>query len=327
MLKGRIPDDVLNQLPKQFSPDNVKTVQQMGMTPQQTAQTPLDKQEATAWMAKTGGSLVDYQKYKAQQIPLFNFNLQGGAGGGLSSPALDQAANRYLTTGELPAMGMGSAGAAARKAIMNRAATLDPNGIISANEAVQKANSASLGKIQTQFDTVNAFENTAIKNLDRLVVNGQQIPDLGARFANVPVRMISEQMLGTPAMAKFKADLLTAQTESAKVLNSANATGVLSDSSRKEAQDILSGNLPFPAMVAAVNELKNDMGNRHQSYQDQISDIQGRLRNPNAPPAATSTATPRTSAAPTHNVGDSVSIKGNALKISKVYPDGSFDAK
>ena len=80
-------------------------------------------------------------------------------------------------------------------------------------------------------------------------------------------------------------------------------------------------------MVAAVNELKNDMGNRHQSYQDQISDIQGRLRNPNAPPAATSTATPRTSAAPTHNVGDSVSIKGNALKISKVYPDGSFDAK
>lgn len=291
--------------------------QEAQMTPEQRARLKLLGEptalEMSDWLTKNPGKgPADYMKYKATLVPQFNFNLQGGPGGGLSDPALDQAANRYLTTGQLPAMGMGAAGAQARKAIMNRAGQLDPNGVISANEAVQKANTISLSNIQKQFDSVNAFENTAIKNLDRLVVNGQQIPDLGARFANVPVRMIDEKMIGTPAMARFKADLLTAQNESAKVLNSANATGVLSDSARREAQEILSGNLPFPAMVAAVNELKNDMGNRHQAYQDQIADIQGRLRQQpgTQTPAAPSPAT----AAPTG--GHIIQLNGKRYQYS-----------
>jgi hypothetical protein len=254
----------------------------------------VDRAEMQDYLQKhPGKGPADFAAYKAGLAPNITASIAArtGAGGssgavaqqfGMTPEALDQAAEKYSTTGQLPPAGRSGAGLAMARAIMNRAGELHPGQTLAANSAEYKANAGSLDKLQSQFDTVNAFENTAIKNLDRLVQNGAKIPDLGTRFANVPVRQITEKMIGTPAMAKFKADLLTAQTESAKVLNSANAGGVLSDSARKEAEDILSGNLPYPAMVAAVNELKNDMGNRHQSYQEQIQDIKGRLGKTNS---------------------------------------------
>lgn len=252
----------------------------------------VEQQAMNAWLAKNPGKdAADYLKWNKGITPAINFNLQNqgtttAAGGdvtatakrfGYNPTAFDQAAEKYWSTGQLPPAGRGGPALAANKAIMNRAADLHPSGSLAENSAEFKANQASLSKLQTQFDSVNAFEQTATKNIDRLMQTAKDIPDLGTRFLNVPARMISSDMIGTVAMAKFKADLLTAQNEAAKVLNSANASGVLSDSARHELQEMASGNLPLPAMAAAFNELKNDMGNRHDAYQQQISDIKGRM--------------------------------------------------
>lgn len=250
---------------------------------------PLDAQEAADWMAKNKGkSLADFMKYKATLVPAFNFNLQQNTGAGqpaaqvaqkfgLTPEAFDQQAEKYWTTGQLPPTGRGGTALALNKALMNRAAELHPNGSLAANSAEFHANQKSLEKFQSQFDAVNAFESTAEKNINRLLETAKNIPDLGSRFANVPVRAISEKMLGTENMARFKADLLTAQNEAAKVLNSANMTGVLSDSARKELQDLADGNLSYKALSGAFDEIKGDMGRRKQSYQEQISDIKRRL--------------------------------------------------
>lgn len=286
-------------IPEQYSPDAANSVRQLGITPQQAAQTPVEKRELDDFMATPPKGYkdtpVDFMRYKASITPMLNFNLAnqtGGAAGpggapatpatiakgfGMSQEAFDQAAEKYSSTGQLPAVGRGANGIALQRALMNRAGDLHPGQSLAANSSEYKANTSSLGKLQGQFDNVSAFENTAIKNLDQVVDAGKSIPDLGARFANVPVRMISAQMIGTPEMARFRTALLTAQTEAAKVLSSANASGVLSDSARHETQEILDGNLSFPAMMASINQLKTDMGNRHQSYGDQISDIQKRL--------------------------------------------------
>jgi hypothetical protein len=61
---------------------------------------------------------------------------------------------------------------------------------------------------------------------------------------------------------------------------------VLSDKARKEAEDVLDGNLPFPAMMSSIDQLKTDFANRHQSYADQITAIQGRLKGGQANNAA-----------------------------------------
>ena len=131
--------------------------------------------------------------------------------------------------------------------------------------------------MQKQFDTVNAFETTATKNIDMALQKFADLPDLGTRFANAPVRR-GLDMIGTPEAAEAKAALATAQTESAKVLNSAQASGVLSDTARKELEDITSGNLPLKAMQGQWGVIKQDMQNRHDSYQQQIGDIQGRIK-------------------------------------------------
>jgi hypothetical protein len=90
-------------------------------------------------------------------------------------------------------------------------------------------------------------------------------------------------------MAQFRTALLTAQTEAARVLNSASANGVLSDQARKEAMDVLNGNLPYKSMVASINQLKTDFGNRHVSYAQQIADIKGRIGGGAAAPATAET--------------------------------------
>jgi hypothetical protein len=138
---------------------------------------------------------------------------------------------------------------------------------------------------------VQAFEGTASRNIDLLQQTAAKIPDLGTRFANVPVRLLNSKMLGTENMAAFNTALNTAQTEAAKVLNSSNASGVLSDSARHELQQIIDGNMPYKSMVASLNTLKQDMANRTTSYQAQIGDIQHRISGAGS--------TPSTNAAPT----------------------------
>jgi hypothetical protein len=206
---------------------------------------------------------------------------------GMTPDAFDQQAEKYFTTGQLPQVGRGGNGLALQRALMNRSAELHPNASLAGNEAAFKANSASLSKLQTQTDAVEAFESTAGKNIDRLLLTAKNIPDLGARYANIPLRMISGNMIGTENMARFKADLATAQNEAAKVLNSANMTGVLSDSARHELQELGDGSLSYSALSGAFDEIKRDMGNRKQSYNDQIADIQKRMGGVSGPASQT----------------------------------------
>lgn len=269
----------LEEMQAKYGTPGTMEAKYLAIQQKQNQKQPLTPEEASFSKA--------YEKNKTL-VPQYNFTLQnqGTTGAvadvakrfGMTPVAFDQAAEKFWTSGQLPPAGRGGPALAMNKALMNRAGELHPEGgSLAANSAEFKANSASLKDLQTKFDSVDAFENTAIRNIDRVIQTGKDIPDLGARFANVPIRMLNEKLLGTPAMAKFRADLLTAQNESAKVLNSANANGVLSDSARGEVHEMVNGNMTYPAMVAAFNELKNDMGNRHQSYAEQIKTIQGRL--------------------------------------------------
>jgi hypothetical protein len=203
-------------------------------------------------------------------------NQLGGQG---NSDALDFAADNYRRTGQLPAGFSRSPQTTA--AVITRAAELDKQAGgqgIATNKAEYQSDLGSLKNLQKNADFVGAFESTAAKNIDMALNKAAAIPDLGARFMNTPIRMINDKMLGTREMAEFKAALATAQTESAKVLNSANASGVLSDSARREVEDITSGNLSLNAMKGQWNVIKQDMKNRSESYHQQITDIQGRIK-------------------------------------------------
>jgi hypothetical protein len=212
----------------------------------------------------------------------------GGQQGQQGNPGLDFAANNYRLTGQMPAGLTRSPGSTV--AVIQRAAQLDQQDGgqgIAANKSVITSYRGALDSLQKNYSQVQAFEDTANKNIDLLQQTAQKIPDLGTRFANVPVRMISGQMIGTANMAAFKTALQVAQTESARVLSTANASGVaLTDSMRKDLQDMVNGNMTLPAMTASLNTLKQDMSNRTQAYQANISDLQGKIKNAGTPTAA-----------------------------------------
>jgi hypothetical protein len=250
---------------------------------------PLENQEASAYMAThPGKNLMDFAKAKASLSPMAvvmgNQLGQGGQGS-----ALDQAAERYSTDGSLPAGFSRSPGTTA--AIIQRSAQLHPEQNIAANKATFSADSAALKKVQGTFDQVSAFENTAVRNLDLYVQKAEAIPDIGVKFANVPLRMITGGMIGEKNYAAMQAARQTAATEAAKVLSSATGSGVLSDSQKKDAMDVLNGNLPLAATRAVVNTFKQDFANRSAGYQQDIDAIKHRI-NPQAGAPSTPQASP-----------------------------------
>jgi hypothetical protein len=226
---------------------------------------------------KLGMKLLDNEMKKAAAGRSVMTNQLAGPA---NDDALNFAADNYRKTGQLPAGFNRSPQTSA--AIIARAAEQDKQGGgegIAANKANLDAYRKSLDKLQTNYQQTQAFENTALANMNRLQQTLKDIPDLGVRFANVPARQITAKMIGTDGMARFKTDLQTVQTEAAKVLNSSTGTGNLTDSARHELQDIIDGNAPISAILASMGELRVDMNNRTQSYQAQIGDVQNRIKN------------------------------------------------
>ena len=219
----------------------------------------------------------------------------GAAGEGLSEEAKNQAADRYAATGVLPSLGMGAAGAAMRKDIMNRASERSAGQSLAVNSAEYKANQQSLTGLQKNFDMVTAFENTAGKNLDQFLSVANKVADSGSPWVNKPLRAVDQSALGSADQAAFNAARATALTEIAKVLNSSNASGVLSDSARSEVGELIGKDATLKQIISAANILKQDMANRHNAYQQQIGEIQKRLGGAQGGGPASQTGAPATS--------------------------------
>jgi hypothetical protein len=238
---------------------------------------PVEAQQQADWLSKNPGKgPSDYVLWKLKNSPTA---MVTGNMFAANDPGLDLAAQNYRLTGQLPSGLTRSPGST--KAIIDRAGMLDQQGGglgIAANKSLLGTYTASAKKLQTNYDQVQAFEGTAQRNMDLLEQTAKNIPDLSSRYANIPVRAINSQMIGTENMAKFHTALYTAQTEAAKVLNSSNATGVLSDSARHELQSIIDGNAPLPAILGSLSTLKQEFGNRTQAYQQQIGDLQQRIK-------------------------------------------------
>jgi hypothetical protein len=205
-------------------------------------------------------------------VPVTTLNLQAGL---LTPQAKEMAAQLYQQTGTLPS-GMRSPAMSA--GVLNQAAgapgTATPN--IAANKAGYAADAGSLKSLQKNADQVAAFENTAGKNLDVFLNQAHKVIDSGSPWINQPLRSIDSGALGDADQAAFNAARQTAVTEIAKVLNSSNASGVLSDSARHEVEGLIGPNASLKQIFSAANILKQDMANRHQAYQQQIAEIRGR---------------------------------------------------
>lgn len=201
----------------------------------------------------------------------------------LSPEAVDQNARVFLKTGVMPVLGQKDPNN--RQRIANRAAELskDGGGDIAANKADYKADSGSLASMQKQRDAIGAFEETAGKNIDIFLDAAGKVVDSGSPLANTPLRAVTGKLLGSPDQAKYDAARQVAINEIAKITSNPTLSGQLSDSARHEVEAFNPSGATLAQTVAVMRLLKQDMGNRVGSLDEQLKTIKGRIAA--APPA------------------------------------------
>lgn len=235
-------------------------------------------------MERIGALTAGRQDAAAQETARHNRATEAAAGAdtglNLTPEALDLTAKQFAMTGLLPPMGMGKQAAAARTQIINRAADLFSGLDLASQRTAYEANKSSLTAIQKQRDAMGAFEDTAKKNLEVFLTQAKKVTDTGSPFLNRPLRAIDERLLGAPSMTAFNVARRTVIPEFAKILANPGLSGQLSDTARKEIEDVLSGDATLPQTIAATNILLQDVKNRTTSYDDQIKAIQQRIATP-----------------------------------------------
>ena len=204
----------------------------------------------------------------------------------LSPEAIAMLARNVAAGGQMPPLGRNAGGTIAK--VLNQAAGQDPNLNIAGARAGYKADAGALVALQKQRDSVAAFENTALKNLDQFLAVSKGVVDTGSPWLNTPLRQINEKMLGSADATAFNVARQVAVTEIAKVLSNPGTSGVLSDSARHEVQELIGPNATLAQIVRAANILKADMQNRAAAMDAQISEIKERIGG-GAPAAPTNT--------------------------------------
>lgn len=205
--------------------------------------------------------------------------LYGGSDPGmLTGAALDQAANVYNRTGQMP-QGLGRNGVTQR-AILDRAAQLaggESTNDLLTGRAGFKADAHSLQQLTTQADRVLSFERTAVAN-GRLA---QQMADQahigGTPLFNSWVNAGRRSLQGDPAISAFDVAVQTFANEYAAVTSSAGANAPSTDSAKAHANAMINSAQTPQQFRHVMNVLYQDMENRKKGLHEQIAEIQGRL--------------------------------------------------
>lgn len=200
----------------------------------------------------------------------------------LTPEAEDLAATHYLLTGQLPYMGMGSAGGS-RQSIMNKAAAqakemgITPEDVV-AGQASFKADTHSMMQLQKMSDSATSFERTALDNMNtalRLMNKGA-----GTRFGPVVNRWLQagRTETGDPDVKAFNAAIVDTMNEMAKILSGSTGAQGATDTAREQTNALLSKIDSPQAVVKTFATLKEMMDSRIKEYNNQRSIIQGRLK-------------------------------------------------
>lgn len=175
-------------------------------------------------------------------------------------------ADIVLHGGSLPAYASKIMGRGGMQAIMNEVPAMAAEEHMSPAEFVAKqADVAGLKKglanMEASIGPVKAWEATAEQNLQMAIDQAAKIGDTGVPYFNRPVREVMAE-LGGEELAAFKAAVTVASTEVSRALNNPTGAGVISDTARKESQDILDQDYSLGMLQKAANILKTDMHNR-----------------------------------------------------------------
>lgn len=195
----------------------------------------------------------------------------------LTPQAIDLFAHQYLANGAMPSFGMGRVGAANRNAILNRiGAIVGADGGSGADmaRAISRYHNgqSALRTLETQLGTISGNEQTARGNGEQVIAALQALHRPHDSYAITNwARNLAGNQENDPALGAFQSALNTYLAEYGKVVaGSPLGSGVLSDSARREQQDILRPTTSPDAAVAIIAQMNRDMEVRLHALQTNI---------------------------------------------------------
>lgn len=205
-----------------------------------------------------------------------------GGTGKLESDALDIAALNYRLSGQLPTR----LNEADKTAVINRAARLSADDIarlsasggnIAGNRGEMRADVGSLTPLQRNLDASSAAERTLHANFEAMKEAAKKVVDTGSPWLNAPLRNIGKNALGSEGLAALETYRKTVASEYAKIIESPAGAGALSESARKDAEDLIAGNATVKQLLAVGEAIEKDAANKRKGYQAQVDDIKRRI--------------------------------------------------
>jgi len=200
---------------------------------------------------------------------------RGGGGAVINMPqtAISRLAEQYVTTGVLPP-GISRNPRLAAQVYAEADALAAAQGLTAQDQswrgANYQANSQGLRALQRQRTSIQAFERTALRNLQLVQRLSRQVPRSDYPLVNRAL-MTGQRQTGNTAVAQYVNALIGARTEYAKVLSGATGAAGLTDSARAEAEEMFSTYATPDQIDALIDVARQEMHNRLNAFDDQES--------------------------------------------------------
>ncbi len=207
---------------------------------------------------------------------------------GVSPAAIENAAARYNVDGTLPPMGMGAAGAAGRRAILNRAAEL-AIGTSGTDQRINQMDAKAAGSALTQLSKsktmASSFERTANANAELALGLSEKMDRTGVPLINAGLQALRTGT-GSPEATQWAAATTTFVNEYAKIMSGGMGNGPTSDSARAKAEKLLTTQMTAEQFKGNVRLLQKEMTNRMNGFADEEKALRSRLGGKTEAPAA-----------------------------------------
>ena len=224
------------------------------------------------------GTFLDFKKLIAKAN---KFVVQTSSAPTLSKDAIDDQANRFLTDGTLPSLGMGKDAVANRNAIINRASVLAreqgvPNDRVS--QLANKANTSALTQLTKQETMVGAFEKNFVKNVDIVDRLSKKTDNTGVPLLQKWINVGKKASSGDPDLAALAVAIKAVQNEYGKIVSGSMGNTAVAVSEIKRMEELLNAAQTPQDVQAVLNTMRQETQNRMLGFKEQKAELTGAMR-------------------------------------------------
>lgn len=216
-----------------------------------------------------------------------------GGGVELTPEARTSAAQRYRIDGTLPTnLGRGNQGSKNTISILNEAAQLASASGDSAEEQrirqiANRASTQALGQLSKQEATVGAFEKNFNKNADLAIQQSAKVDRTGVPVINRWLLAGKKNLAGDPDVAVLDTAIKASVNEYTKIISGSMGNAAMAEGEIKKVEGLLSSASTDKQVIAVLNFMKKETGNRMTSFAEQKAELTRGMRGaPAAAPAA-----------------------------------------